>query len=719
MKFYQNHIALVAIITLSLSSCGDLKLSQNVNESYAQSSGHDLAIFYPPDYDSAAHRPSFAIVHEPNPTGPISETWELNVNFTEFSDRHIAQIRIDENTDLYGTGEVTGDLIRNGNVTKLWNTDNFTYTRDNGQRLYQSHPWVLGVREDGSSFGILADNTWKMEISMGENISFSSEGPAFRVIIIEKESPQDVLKELGKLTGTIQLPPLWSLGFHQCRWSYYPDSRVKEVADSMRLKQIPCDVIWMDIHYMDDYKIFTFDPERFPNPEETNDYLHSKGFKSIWMIDPGVKLEEGYSIYDSGTEIDAWVKTKDNETFVGPVWPGDCVFPDFTQPKVSDWWVNLYQDYMATGIDGVWNDMNEPAVFDAPDHTMPENNIHKGGGSMKKDSHLRYHNVYGMMMVEATRKGILKANPDKRPFVLTRANHLGGQRYAATWTGDNSSTWDHLEMSIPMSLNLGLSGQPFNGPDIGGFEGNASPELYANWIAIGAFYPFCRAHSIQGSKAHEPWSFGKEVEQVSREALQRRYRILPYLYTLFWESSQNGMPVMRPFFFNDPGNKAIRNEQEAFLLGSDLAIIPKWRESLIPLGEQWRTVSLIGENSENHSYHPDVKIRSGAIVPMCNLIQNTTEFSIDTLTLMISLDSNNTAQGLLYTDSGEGFAFQKGDYALTEFKAELNGDQIILHAKNLEGESPLTDTQLLIELITDKGVIKAEAKIQKTITIKF
>ena len=245
-------------------------------------------------------------------------------------------------------------------------------------------------------------------------------------------------------------------------------------------------------------------------------------------------------------------------------WPGDCVFPDFTQNKVTKWWGTLYKDFMRTGVDGVWNDMNEPAVFETSDWTMEDSNRHKGGKDFPNDIHLRYHNVYGMMMVEASRNGIQKANPKKRPFVLTRSNFLGGHRFAATWTGDNYSSMDHLKQSIPMSLNLSLSGQPFNGPDIGGFAGNSTSELYAHWIAVGAFYPFSRAHATKGSINQEPWSFGKEVEQVSKEALMRRYRLIPYLYTLFWESSNTGMPVMRPLFFHDPKANYLRKEQGNF-----------------------------------------------------------------------------------------------------------------------------------------------------------
>ena len=677
----------------------------------------NITIHYPPNYNPKAHSPSFAIINEPNELLNQSDSNKVNVIFSNMEDRELAQVIIGENVDLYGTGEVMGDLIRNGKNVKLWNTDNYSYGKDHGQRLYQSHPWVLGVREDGTSFGVIADNTWKMEISLGERISFFSEGPAFRVIVIEKESPQEVMKELGNLTGKIALPPLWSLGFHQCRYSYYPDSRVKSIADTMRIKNIPCDVIWMDIDYMQDFRIFTFDSTNFPDPKETNDYLHKNNFKSVWMIDPGVKAEKGYFVFDSGDSLDAWVKNKNDTVFVGKVWPGDCVFPDFTQNKVTKWWGSLYKDFMRTGVDGVWNDMNEPAVFETSDWTMGDSNRHKGGKDLPNDIHLRYHNVYGMMMVEASRNGIQKANLKKRPFVLTRSNFLGGHRFAATWTGDNNSSMDHLKQSIPMSLNLSLSGQPFNGPDIGGFAGNSTSELYAHWIAVGAFYPFSRAHATKGSINQEPWSFGKEVEQVSKEALMRRYRLLPYLYTLFWESSNTGMPVMRPLFFHDPKANYLRKEQGNFLIGSDLLIVPKWnKEGSIPSGN-WRNISINGENTLNHKYHPDLKIRPGAIIPICSPIQSTSEFSLDTLTLLISLDSNFKAKGLLYTDSGEGYEYQNGEFSLVEFSAEKINSQINISISNIDGEPLSENTFMDIQIINDDNIVKSFFNIREKLII--
>ena len=667
-----------------------------------------VAVFYPEDFNVKANLPSFALVREVQEKDTLPDSWKVRVEFGEAIGKTMAFIKTDPETYLYGTGESLGDLVKNGTTKLFWNTDN-PFNRDLNQRLYQSQPWVLAVRKDGTAFGVLADNTWKQELSLGNGILFSSEGPAFRVLVFEGKTPQDVLKSLAEVTGKMDLPPLWSLGYQQCRFSYYPDTRVKEIADTFRIKQIPCDVIWMDIHYMNEYRIFTFSPDRFPNPKETNDYLHQKGFKSIWMIDPGVKKEEGYFVYDSGTAKDVWVKDAAGNDFVGGVWPGDCVFPDFTMERTQKWWASLYKDYMANGVDGVWNDMNEPAVFGGPDLTMPVTNIHRGGEEHPKDVHLRYHNVYGMMMAKASREGILAANPNKRPFVLSRANYLGGQRYAAAWTGDNTASWEHLKMSIPMSLNLGLSGQPFSGPDIGGFIGNASPELFGQWIATGAFYPFCRAHTIDGSRGQEPWAFGEEIETVSRVALQRRYCLLPYLYTTFREASVNGMPVMRPVFFADFQNQDLRREDQAFLLGADLLVVPKWADDTKLPGGIWRTIDLVGENSEKSKYQPDLKQRGGTIIPVGKVIQSTAEYKTDSITLLVCLDDELQAKGVLYDDAGDGFDYRQGKYALYSFSASKTGDNAVtVTCEKTEGKLPEGNRFYRIGLVTERGIVYSD-----------
>ncbi|MBQ4278444.1 MAG: DUF5110 domain-containing protein [Rikenellaceae bacterium] len=674
-----------------------------------------IAVFYPEVFDSARLMPSLAIVRDLAPAGKLPAKWALRPEYTEENGKAVIRIAYPEGADLYGTGEVIGDLRRNGTEVSLWNTDNYAYKAHDGKQLYQSHPWILGLRPDGTAFGILIDNTWKQRFTLGNPIEIVSEGPAPRVVIIERQTPQQVMQALADLTGHMELPPLWALGFQQCRYSYFPDSRVREIADEFRTRRLPCDVIWMDIDYMDGFRCFTFDKERFPDPGALNDYLHGKQFKSVYMIDPGLKQDENYFAYRQGMDKDLWVKDKDGNVFIGNVWPGPCAFPDFTRPETRAWWSSLYKDFVATGIDGVWNDMNEPAVFGGVDFSMPEDNRHAGGGDLPADIHRRYHNVYGMLMIQATREGILTAHPDKRPFVLSRANFLGGHRYGATWTGDNASTWDYLRVSIPMSMTLGLSGQPFNGPDIGGFGGNADPELLAHWMAVGAYYPFSRNHSSAGTADQEPWVFGPEVENISRTALERRYRLLPYLYTTFREASQNGMPVMRPVFMADPADPALRQEQEAFLLGGDLLVIPRWSsDPALPKGD-WDILKL--EDTDD-GYQPYVALRPGAIVPMHRAVQNTEQYRADSITLLVNPLPNGKAEGTLYDDAGNGFGYREGDYSLCRFTASRRGGRLRVDVRQTEGDRPSARVYR-IGYVTDEGIAYTDWTASTTLYAPF
>lgn len=673
-----------------------------------------VAVFVPPHYDAAKHLPSPIFVRELVPEGNLPASWRLRPEFSTQDGKSVVTVRVDGDVDFYGTGEVYGDLIRNGETIGLWNKDNGAYAHDGGKRLYQSHPWVLGVRKDGTAFGIIADNTWKSKLTPVSTVRFESEGPAFRVVVIEKNSPQEVLETLGRLSGTIDLPPLWALGYHQCRYSYNPDTRAMEVADGFREHKIPCDAIWLDIDYMDGYRIFTFSPTQYPNPKKFNDYLHSKKFKSVYMIDPGAKVDSNYFVDQQGLAKDYFVRKADGSVFVGPVWPGPCHFPDFTRPEVRTWWGSLYKDFMATGADGIWNDMNEPALSEGVDGTMPEDNVHLGGDGLAPGPHLRYHNVFGYFMVKASHDGILQANPDKRPFVLSRANFLGGQRYAATWTGDNCSSYDHMRKSIPMTLNMGLTGQPFNGPDIGGFLNACTPELLAHWMSIGVYFPFVRNHSCIGTPNQEPYAMGEQTEQVCRTAINRRYRLLPYIYTLFHKSSVDGQPVMRPVFFADVKDTTLRKEQQAFLLGQDLLIIPRWaKDAQLPKGN-WNIVSFDEPADHFQAY---VAQRPGTIVPMANLYQNTEDYCTDSLTLLVN-PADGAATGTLYEDEGNGFGYRHGDYAVYKMEAATHGKKIIVSIRQVEGKRHSAPKTLRVGIVTDGRVTYSPWTRAESVTVK-
>lgn len=682
-------------------------------EPVAEALGQGIVRFDASADAAAKRRPSFALVREFHPIATLDPNQVAVVpQYGYENDRHTATISIEPGTSLYGTGEVPGPLLRNGFVTETWNYDAFGYGLD-AKNLYTSHPWVLAVREDGTAFGVLADTTERCEIDLRDGITFRAVGPEFPVIVIDRASPQEVMKGLAELTGTIAMPPKWAVGYHQCRYSYNPDSRVKEVVSEFRKRKLPADVIWMDIDYMDGYRVFTFDEEQFPDPAGLNEWLDEQGFSNIWMIDPGVKKEEGYFVYDSGEQHDVWTKNAQGETFTGEVWPGVCVFPDYLNKDVRSWWAGLYEDFMALGIDGVWNDMNEPAVFNVESKTMPEDNIHHADEALGgTGTHARYHNVYGMQMIRATREGVLAVNPDKRPFVLSRANYIGGQRYGATWTGDNSANWEHLDMSIAMTVNLGLSGQPFAGPDIGGFAYNGDGELFARWMGFGTLMPFARGHTAKGNIDKEPWSFTPEVEATCRRALERRYRLMPYIYTLFHESSVSGMPIAMPTFFADPSDPALRSEDDSFLLGPDLLVAAKAtpeadRMTILPAavdGVEWAEFdfeSFDGGRDSKDADLPALFIRPGAIIATAPVTQyfGDRPDSRDELTLIVHLDADGHASGELYEDAGEGFGYLSGEYLRTTFEAHREGDKVKVSITNSEGRMQIPDRTIKVRVI--------------------
>jgi alpha-glucosidase len=686
--------------------------------------GDGIVEFIPEGFDPAK-TPSLILKDEPVALGTIPADWKLIPSFTLTNGKASASLTINNEISLYGGGEVTGPLLRNGQAIKLWNTDTGAYGVDGGKRLYQSHPWVLGVRRDGTAFGIIFDSSWKSElITNSGKIEFNTEGALFRIYIIDRASPKEVLKGLAELTGTIGMPARWTLGYHQCRFSYGTEKRVREIADTFRAKNLPCDVIWMDIDYMDGYRVFTFNNTNFPDPRSLNDDLHKKGFKAVYMIDPGVKVDTNYDVYLSGKEHDVWVKRPDGQEYHGKVWPGDCAFPDFTMPHARDWWAGLYKDFLAKGIDGVWNDMNEPAVNDSelPEAqrlgTMPYDTPHRGGGDLPAGPHLLYHNAYGRLMVEASLKGIMEVNPDKRPFLLTRANLLGGQRYAATWTGDNWAGWDHLKLSVPMSLTLGLSGQPFSGPDIGGFLNNTSGDLWAHWLGFGVFLPFVRGHACAGTNDKEPWAFGEAIEKSSRIALERRYRLLPYIYTLFYDAHKTGIPVMSPVFFANPQDLRLRSEQEAFLLGDNLMVIPAFAENpVLPFGI-WEELTLI-EGEKQDQYQAKLKIKGGSIIPAGKVIQNTNEKSFEPLTLFVCPDENGNAEGTLYWDEGDGWSFQCGDYSLMTFRAVKTGNVVKVSLATTEGQRAIGKDidKINVELLVSGKVYKGSGTLKNGVTV--
>ena len=432
----------------------------------------------------------------------------------------------------YGLGDKAGPMNRRDRAFTNWNTDAFGW-QESTDPLYKTIPFFIGLR-NGAAYGVFFDNTYRSSFDFGKEsndyYSFGAEGGELNYYLFAGPEPKTVLSEYTAMVGRTPLPPLWSLGYQQCRYSYYPEARVREIARLLRDKQIPADVIYLDIDYQDGYRPFTVDRERFPHFEQMIQDLRAEGFHTILITDLHIKKDPGYAPYDSGMKDDVFVKNPDGTVFVGPVWPGPSVFPDFTLTRVRDWWGNLYKQFVEDGVAGFWNDMNEPSVFLRADKTMPLDTVHRLDDGTTLD-HRAVHNIFGMENARATYDGLRKLQPDERPFVLTRAAYAGTERYAATWTGDNSSTWNHLGMSVPTLLSLGISGYPLVGDDIGGYAGSPPADLLTRWFEVGAFNPIYRDHTAKGTADQEPWVHGPEHEAIRKRYIELRYRLLPYIYT--------------------------------------------------------------------------------------------------------------------------------------------------------------------------------------------
>ncbi len=644
----------------------------------------DTARFLDPLHTTDPPPPFPGYIREPVRAGPLPAAFPIQPRFRRWQGQSVIEFPNTAPAHYYATGEQAGPLLRNGTRKVLWNTDAFDYT-DATPSLYQSHPFVLGMNRSApcgkmkaavpAAFGIICETTFRCTVDLRDHargITIAVDGPMPAISIIIRETPQEVIAALAEMTGKIALPPRWALGYHQCRYSYEPASQVREVAAGFRARNIPCDTIWLDIDYMDGYRCFTFDPVKFPDPVGLVNDLHAQGYKVVSMIDPGIKVDEQYSVYAEGHAGDHFVKDVAGHEYHGEVWPGVCAFPDFTRERTRRWWAGLYAPLLKIGIDGFWNDMNEPAVFHVGSKTMPLDNAHDADADLGgPGDHARYHNTYGMQMTRASHDGLVAGRPDVRPFLLTRAAFLGSQRHAATWTGDNHANEDHFRWSIPMALNLGLCAQPFAGPDIGGFADNTDPELFARWMGVGALLPFARGHKNKGTRMHEPWELGADCEKACRLALQRRYRLLPYLYTLFEEASRTGLPVARPVFFADPCDARLRAVDDAFLLGTDVLVQTR-ASSPRPAG-RWMPFEL---TDETHPALPTLLLREGALIPVGPIMQFCGEKTLDPLTLICNLDAEGKAAGGLYDDDGVSYACLQGAFARRMFHVERGADGV-------------------------------------------
>jgi alpha-glucosidase len=594
-------------------------------------------------------------------------------------------MRRDDYELYYGFGEKTLPLSRHQQATVMWNADVAPYPEGHDPS-YQAIPFFIALHE-GRSYGLFFNNTWRSWFDMGKTephrYSFGANGGELDYYVFsggKERTPAGVLRDYTLLTGRGALPPLWALGYQQSRWSYMSQEKVLEVAREFRQRGIPADVLYLDIDHMDGFRVFTWNPKTFPDPKSMLGQLHEQGFHAVTIVDPGIKVDRNYAIYRSGQEQGVYVRKPDGSELHAKVWPGICAFPDFTSPAARAWFGGLYRAALDIGVDGFWNDMNEPGVFPAdgfdkpeislgPQRTFPIDVRHDGDG--QPGAHAQYHNVYGMQMARASFEGLRSLRPDRRPLVLTRAGFAGVQRYAAVWTGDNSPTWPHLALTIPMLTNLSVSGVPFVGADVGGFMGSPCAELHTRWLQAAALTPYFRTHSNDVSAPREPWAFGAEFEAINRGTIELRYRLLPYLYTLFEESERTGLPPMRPLWFMAPGDARAALVDDQFLLGADLLVAPVLREGQLkrevyfPKGDAWLDW-WDGSRHEGGSSamvaapldRLPLFVRAGASLPVSKVVQHTGEMKDAALTLAVALGGEGTSH--VFQDAGDGYGYREG-----------------------------------------------------------
>ncbi|TDQ18631.1 alpha-glucosidase [Algoriphagus boseongensis] len=598
-----------------------------------------------------------------NADDPLSVSW-IGSEVTNYK-----QVQPDEK--FIGLGEKTGNLDRKGKAYTNWNTDYFAYGTGDDP-LYMSIPFYLGIHS-GGAYGIFFDNTHKSVFNFGAStnrfIYFSAEDGDLDYYFIHYPTVAEIIQAYTRLTGRMQMPPKWALGFQQCRYSYYPDSEVYAVAQGFRDKKMPADVIYLDIHHMEAYKVFTFDGEKFKDPKAMIARLKEKGFKVVVIMDPGIKTEKGYLPFEEGHEKGLFVNYPDGKTYEAQVWPGWCAFPDFTKEETRKWWGEKMAFYTEAGVDGFWTDMNEPASWGQFTPNLIEFEFEG-----EKASHRKARNIYGMQMARSAQEGSIFQEPNKRPFVLTRSGFAGIQRYAAAWTGDNVASEEHMLAGIRLVNSLGLSGVAFSGYDVGGFAGEASKSLFARWMSIGAFAPFYRAHSMINTKDSEPWAFGEETEEISRNYMKLRYRLLPTIYSSFYQSCLTGLPLSASLAVDYAQDDKIYQSafQNEYIFCNSFLVAPveSFREITkvyLPKGE-WYYLYSDQYHSGNHVIYQDspinylpVFVKAGQIFTMQSDVNHTEEKHDGTLRIHLYKGKNGSVFHH-YEDAGEGLNYQKGEF---------------------------------------------------------
>ncbi len=625
--------------------------------------------------------------------------------------------KLQEGERFIGLGEKTGPLDRRGHGYQNWNTDHFGYPPDSDP-LYCSTPFFIGIHHN-LAYGLYLDNSHKTHFNFGASnrrfSSFSADKGDMAYYFIHESTISNIISTYTDLTGRMELPPIWSLGYQQCRYSYRPDKEVLSVAKTFREKEIPADVIVLDIHYMEQYKIFTWDKSDFPDPQGMIKQLENQGFKVVVICDPGIKIEAGYDAYESGKENDVFLKYPDNTYYEGEVWPGWCHFPDFTNAAVRSWWADKLKTYTDMGIEGFWNDMNEIATWG---QTMPE--LIEFDFEGRKSTAREGRNIYGMQMAKSAYEGAKKNLPNKRIFNLTRAGFSGIQRYAAVWTGDNVADDEHMLLGVRLVNSLGMAGVAFAGYDIGGFAGEADSQLFARWISIGAFAPFFRGHSMINSRDSEPWSYGEEVEEISRNYINLRYKMMPYIYSAFYVASETGVPVARSLAINYPYDELIYDHryENQYLFGDNILVAPvpskvNLAKVYFPEGEWYDLFSDTHYSGQQEVIvecpveRLPVFVKASGIIPMQEKTINLTQNTNDVLDLHLYAGKEKN-EFLYYEDDGSSFNHLEGSFYKRIVQFDPENKRLKLTGK--EGEYNTRYKRILLYFHGFEG--KLNSKIQ-------
>ena len=567
-----------------------------------------------------------------------------------------------------GLGEKAGDLDRRGCNYVNWNTDAAMHTPTTDP-LYKTFPFFIGLHS-GLTYGLFFDNTHKSYFDFGattdEQMSwFGADGGDMNYYFFGAQGIRNILQDYTWLTGRMEMPPLWSLGYQQCRWSYMSAEEVLDVATKFRERNIPADVMYCDIDYMDGYKIFTWNKKTFPDPEGMIDKLKAMNFRLVTIVDPGIKIDKSYAEYKEGVEKHYFATYPNGELYTGSVWPGRCHFPDFLNEEVREWWGASFKALSAPGVEGFWNDMNEPAAWG---QNMPW--MVKFGDRFMPE----IRNVYGMQMARATYNGTKRILNNKRPFILTRAAYAGTQRYSAVWTGDNAATDEHMLFGQRLVNSLGLTGMSLIGVDIGGFMGNPTPELMVRWNSLGVYTPMFRNHAALGMSMREPWQWGEAYEQIIKKDIEQRYKLLPYIYSGFYQSTQTGLPLSRTLAIDYTIDEKVFDTkyQNQFLFGDSILVAPvistaETADVYLPAGDWYRLNSdeKFAGNKVVNTPAPltdlPVFVKAGAIIPMQNVIQSTNEPG-DGILLINIWNSDKPNSFVYYEDDGVTYDYQKREY---------------------------------------------------------